>query len=79
MVNEYSRGPFLAIEITGTDAVSQLRQIAGPRDIEVGKRVRNNTLRAKYGVSAGAAGVHVTDLVEDGPLECEYLFSLLDN
>ncbi len=78
MVNEYSRGPFVAIELTGNDAVQQLRDIAGPRDVEVGKRVRSNTLRAKYGVSAGAAGVHVTDLVDDGPLECEYLFSLLD-
>jgi nucleoside-diphosphate kinase len=55
-----------------------MREAAGPRDIEVAKRVRAQSLRAKFGVSAGASGVHVSDLVQDGPLECEYLFALTD-
>ncbi len=78
MVNEYSRGPFVAIEVSGPDAVSSLRAMAGPRDIEVGKRVRKDALRARYGVSAGECALHATDLEEDGPLECEYLFHLAD-
>jgi nucleoside-diphosphate kinase len=38
---------------------------------------RPSTLRAKYGATAAKPAVHVTDLEEDGPVECEYLFALL--
>jgi nucleoside-diphosphate kinase len=65
MINEFSKGPFVAVEVTGNDAVNKVREICGPRDIEVAKRVRQNSLRAKFGTSAGASGVHCTDLVED--------------
>jgi nucleoside-diphosphate kinase len=78
MVNELSRGPAVAVEVTGPEAVAKMRALAGPRDIEVAKRVRATTLRAKYGVSAACSSVHVTDLAEDGSLECEYIFAILD-
>lgn len=77
MINEFSKGPFVAVEVTGNDAVNKVREICGPRDIEVAKRVRPHSLRAKFGTSAGASGVHCTDLLEDGPLECEFIFSLI--
>jgi len=38
---------------------------------------RRHTLRAKYGASSAKPAVHCTDLPEDGPLECEYVFALL--
>jgi len=86
MVNEYSSGPLVALEVCGEDAVAQVRAVCGPRDVDVARRVREQTLRAKYGVPAGLGnpggraqlGVHCTDLLEDGPLECEYLFSLVE-
>jgi nucleoside-diphosphate kinase len=78
MVNELSRGPVVAVEVTGPDAVTKMRDAAGPRDIEVAKRIRPTSLRARYGATGAAPGVHVTDLVEDGPLECEYIFAILD-
>lgn len=78
MVDELSQGPILAVEVTGEGAVLQLREMAGPRDCEIGRRIRPTCLRARYGISAAKPGLHVTDLVEDGPLECEYVFSILD-
>jgi nucleoside-diphosphate kinase len=78
MVNELSRGPVLAVELRGRDAVARAREAAGPRDVEVARRIRPHCLRAKFGVSAGAPAVHVTDLTEDGPLDCEYVFAMLD-
>ena len=77
MVNELSRGPCVALEVTGEDAVAKLREICGPRDIEAAKRVRAHSLRAKFGASPGASAVHCTDLREDGPLECAYVFEVL--
>jgi nucleoside-diphosphate kinase len=86
MLNEYSSGPFVALEICGEDAVAQLRSIVGPRDVDVALRVRGHTLRAKYGVpsstggpgSTAKLGLHCTDLAEDGPLECEYIFCMAE-
>jgi nucleoside-diphosphate kinase len=37
-----------------------------------------HTLRAKYGLSSASPAIHCTDLAEDGPLEAEYLFVLLE-
>lgn len=87
MVNEVSTGPMVAIEVCGEDAVQRVREIAGPRDVEVARRVRGDCLRAKYGIPGGAGagpgvraklGVHTTDLAEDGPLEAEFLFRLVE-
>jgi nucleoside-diphosphate kinase len=78
MADEYSTGPLLALEVTGQNVVPVLREMAGPRDGEVARRIRPDCLRAKYGTSGAKPGVHVTDLEEDGPLECEYVFSILD-
>lgn len=83
-MNELSSGLLLALEVTGDDAVSRLRRIAGPRDVDVARRIAPESLRAKHGAPSssgqgarGKLGVHVTDLVEDGPLECEYMFQLI--
>jgi len=76
MVNELSRGPFVALEVSGAGAVQAVRDLCGPRDIEVAKRVRAASLRARFGASAGASGVHCTDLAQDGVLECEFVFAL---
>ena len=84
-MNEYSSGPLVALEIAGEDAAIRLRAIAGPRDIDVAQRIRADSLRAKFGVSASTPGagraklaVHATDLPSDGPLECETIFGLVD-
>ncbi len=77
-MNEFSTGPMIALEVTGERAVERLRALAGPRETEVARRIRPETLRARFGASGAKYGLHVTDLVEDGPLECEYVFGLLD-
>lgn len=77
MSMEMCSGPMLVMELSGPDAVARVRAVAGPRDIDSAKRIRPSTLRAQYGVSAGAPGLHCTDLAEDGPLDAEFFFSLL--
>ncbi len=41
------------------------------------KTVRPKSLRAVYGKDKGKNGVHCTDLPEDGVLEVEYFFNIL--
>jgi nucleoside diphosphate kinase len=40
MVVDLCAGPLVAVEVTGADAVARVRAIVGPRDVEVGRRVR---------------------------------------
>ncbi len=35
---------------------------------------RPDTLRAKFGLDIVRNGIHCTDLVEDGPLESDFMF-----
>ena len=77
-VAELCSGSCVFLAFQGVDAVDSMRDIVGPRAVEVAQRVRPQTLRAKYGSGTGKPGlsIHCTDLKEDGYLEVEY-FSLL--
>jgi len=77
MVEQTSLGPCIAMEIRQDDAVNKLRALVGPHDPEIAKQLRPNTLRALFGHDRVKNGVHCTDLVEDGVLEVQYFFELL--
>jgi len=77
MTAELSSGLCLAIEVRGASAVSRTRQVCGPRDVDIAKQIRPESIRANHGSSTVQNAVHCTDLVEDGPTESEYFFSVL--
>ena len=70
-------GPSIVMEIRQENAVKSFRDLCGPMDPEIAKNLRSNTLRAKYGIDRVQNAVHCTDLPEDGVLESEYFFKLL--
>lgn len=84
VVREYSRaveelcsGPCIALEVRAEDAVPTFREFAGPFDVEIAQHIRRATLRAQFGHDRVCNAVHCTDLPEDGRLECEYFFHIL--
>ncbi len=77
MAEELTRGPCIAMEVRQENVVDKLRLLAGPHDPESGKIVRRDSLRARFGRDKIQNGVHVTDLPEDGLLEVEYFFNIL--
>lgn len=77
MVTEMLSGPFIAMEIRAEDAVSSFREFTGPTDPEIARTLRPHTLRARYGHDKIRNGIHCTDLPEDGGLEVEYFFKIL--
>jgi len=77
MVAQLGAGPCLVLEVRQEDAVNSFRQLVGPHDPEVAKHLRQNTLRAQYGLDRVRNAVHCTDLPEDGLLEVEYFFNIL--
>ncbi|XP_034947840.1 nucleoside diphosphate kinase 7 isoform X2 [Chelonus insularis] len=82
MVAELQSGPCIAMEIThenkSIDVTVDFRKFCGPFDPEIARKIRPTTLRAKYGKTKIQNAVHCSDLPEDGPLEVEYFFNILD-
>ncbi|PNF26159.1 Nucleoside diphosphate kinase 7 [Cryptotermes secundus] len=80
MVNQLVSGASVAMEIAGSDAdtPSKFRAFVGPADPELARKLRPTTLRAKFGKTRVQNAVHCTDLPEDGLLEVEYFFKILE-
>jgi len=79
MVEEMSNGPCIALEIRSEHAVQAMREVMGPHDPELARVLRPQTIRAKHGLDKVMNAVHCTDLVEDGQLEVEYFFRILQS
>jgi len=79
MVDQLASGPCIAFELCADNdkAVETFRSLCGPPDPEVARYIRPNTIRAKFGLSRIQNAIHCTDLSEDGPLESEFFFSIL--
>lgn len=82
MVGELQSGACVVMEIKykndNTDVHGDFRKFCGPMDPDIARQVRPDTLRAKYGKSKVQNAVHCSDLPEDGTLEVEYFFKILD-
>ncbi|KAM9482349.1 nucleoside diphosphate kinase homolog 7 isoform 2-T2 [Clarias gariepinus] len=78
MVAELCSGPCMALEIHCVDAPRKFREFCGPADPEIARHLRPKTLRALYGKNKVQNAVHCTDLPEDGLLEVQYFFKILD-
>uniref|UniRef100_A0A7S3CTM4 Nucleoside diphosphate kinase-like domain-containing protein n=1 Tax=Strombidium rassoulzadegani TaxID=1082188 RepID=A0A7S3CTM4_9SPIT len=72
-------GPVVVLEVRQEDVVQKLRHFCGPHDPEEARRLRPGSLRALHGSDRIQNGVHCTDLEEDGSLECEFFFVLMQS
>jgi len=74
-----SGGPSVVLEVRQENAVHNFRKLCGPHDPAEARHKSPNSLRATFGVDWVMNGVHCTDLPDDGVLESEYFFSILQN
>eukprot|EP00058_Branchiostoma_floridae_P003134 XP_002588622.1 hypothetical protein BRAFLDRAFT_287848 [Branchiostoma floridae] len=81
MVSQLCAGPSVAMEIKSKDGNTpqSFREFVGPADPEIARHLRPRTLRAIFGKDKIQNAVHCTDLPEDGLLEVEYFFKILDS
>lgn len=79
MVTELCSGPCIAMEIIPPEPPKVFRDFCGPSDPEIARHLRPGTLRAVFGKNKIQNAVHCTDLPEDGLLEVQYFFKILDN
>jgi len=84
MVDEITSGAFAAVEVSsagdashGNSVVEAFRELVGPVDPEMARALRPHSLRAKFGFDTVRNAVHCTDLAEDGALETQYFFKIL--
>ncbi|KAJ8350381.1 hypothetical protein SKAU_G00255110 [Synaphobranchus kaupii] len=78
LVSELCTGPCMVLEIRGAEAPRTFREFCGPADPELARHLRPATLRAQFGKNKVQNAVHCTDLPEDGVLEVQYFFKILD-
>ncbi|KAA6390703.1 MAG: nucleoside-diphosphate kinase [Streblomastix strix] len=77
-VTELCSGECCALEIQGgPDVIQAFRDFCGPYDPAVSRYLNPVGLRTLYGTNRIYNGVHCTDLPEDGELESEYFFKVL--
>ena len=76
-IEHFISGPSIVLEIRQQNVVKTFREMVGPCDPEIAKYLRPETIRAKFGLDRVRNAVHCTDLPEDGTLECEYFFNIL--
>ena len=83
MVAELQSGPCIAMELKHKDETfdvqGEFRKLCGPMDPDIARQVRPDTLRAKYGKTKVQNALHCSDLPEDGILEVEYFFKILES
>jgi nucleoside-diphosphate kinase len=77
-VEELVAGPVVVAEIRQVAAVEKLRTLVGPHDPQIARHLRPKTIRALCGIDRVRNAVHCTDLPEDGLLEVEYFFRILN-
>jgi len=77
VIEHMSNGPVIILEIRQEDAVLMFRDFVGPYDPEIACHLKPASLRAKFGLDRVKNGVHCTDLAEDGTLECQYFFDIM--
>ena len=58
--------------------VTAFRKACGPSNPEIGRVLYPDSLRAKYGgINIEENAIHCSDLEEDGLMEVEYFFTLM--
>ncbi|XP_037949778.1 nucleoside diphosphate kinase 7 [Teleopsis dalmanni] len=81
MVHQLSSGNCMVLELVSANPEKNchqdFRSLCGPVDPEIGKMLRPDKLRSKYGVNKVENAVHCTDLPEDTIIEVQYFFKIL--
>jgi len=77
LVDHLASGASIVLEVRQENAVEKFRQLCGPFDPEIARKLEPNTLRARFGNDRVENVVHCTDLPEDGPLEVRFVFRTL--
>eukprot|EP00388_Colpodella_angusta_P048082 GDKK01075056.1.p1 GENE.GDKK01075056.1~~GDKK01075056.1.p1 ORF type:complete len:228 (+),score=18.66 GDKK01075056.1:57-686(+) len=79
LVDQMSSAACWALEVRSENAVPALRAVCGPHDPEVCHILFPHTIRSQFGEDRCKNAVHCTDLPEDGPLESEFFFDLMQH
>lgn len=79
IIDHITSGPIIVMEVRQENVVNSLRALCGPHDPEIARALRPNTIRALFGKDRVKNAVHCTDLPEDGVLEVQYFFELLQD
>lgn len=79
MIEQISSGPCLALQLTknSPDVYGEFRDLCGPWDVRIAKKIAPNSIRARFGHNSALNAVHCTDVPDNAETEAYYFFNLL--
>eukprot|EP00347_Sterkiella_histriomuscorum_P017719 403348257 len=78
VIDQMVSGPTIALEVRQDNVVQGLKAVCGCYDPLIGlQKNEQNTIRQIFGIDKIRNAVHCTDVKEEGVLECEYFFVLM--
>jgi nucleoside-diphosphate kinase len=74
LLDYVTRGPVVAFEMMGADAVGKWREVLGPTDSSVARQDAPSSIRAQFGTDKTRNACHGSDSVESAKREAEFFF-----
>ena len=75
LVDYVTKGPVVAFEVMGENAVSRWREVLGPTDSSLARQEAPRSIRAQFGVDKTRNACHGSDSAEAAAREAEFFFS----
>ena len=74
LIDYLTRGPVVAFEIMGANAVTKWREILGPTDSSVARQEAPGSIRAQFGTDKTQNACHGADSADSAKREAEFFF-----
>ena len=75
LVDYVTKGPVVAFEMMGENAVSRWREVLGPTDSSLARQEAPGSIRAQFGADKTCNACHGSDSAEAATREAEFFFS----
>ena len=74
LLDYITRGPVVAFEVMGADAVRKWREVLGPTDSSLARQEAPDSIRAQFGTDKTRNACHGADSTESAKREAEFFF-----
>ena len=79
MVNHMNDGPCIVLELRKDNVIEDFMQLAGDIDPQEARETNPNSLRAQFGTDISRNAIYCSNAKDEGIMECEYFFRLLED
>lgn len=79
MMAHMCEGPWIVMELRGDSVVANFAEVAGDTDPEEARASQPRSIRAQFGSDIARNAIYCSNAKDEGIMECEYFFRLLED